>query len=70
MSDDTRDPAAERAAAVERWRATTRAKPVASAAERRDRFATSSDLEIADVYTAADLEAAGFDPDRDLGLPG
>ena len=70
MSDDTRDPSAERAAAVERWRATTRAKAVASAAERRDRFATSSDLEIADVYTAADLEAAGFDPDRDLGLPG
>jgi methylmalonyl-CoA mutase N-terminal domain/subunit len=70
--DPTDDPASteDRAAAVDRWRTTTRAKAVASAAERRDRFATSSDLEIADVYTAADLDAAGFDPDRDLGLPG
>jgi methylmalonyl-CoA mutase, N-terminal domain len=80
VTDGTRDPAGDGAAgdgpagdvaaAVERWRATTRAKAVASAAERRDRFTTSSDLEIADVYTAADLEVAGFDPDRDLGLPG
>jgi methylmalonyl-CoA mutase N-terminal domain/subunit len=70
VTDGTRDPAGDGAAGVERWRATTRAKAVASAAERRDRFTTSSDLEIADVYTAADLEAAGFDPDRDLGLPG
>jgi methylmalonyl-CoA mutase N-terminal domain/subunit len=64
MSDD------RPAEAVERWRATTRAKALQSAPERRDRFATSSDLEIADVYTAADLEALGFDPERDLGLPG
>jgi methylmalonyl-CoA mutase N-terminal domain/subunit len=55
---------------VERWRTTTRAKAQASAPERRERFVTSSDIEIADVYTAADLEAAGFDPPRDLGLPG
>ena len=53
-----------------RWRATTRAKALRSAAERRVRFATSSDLEIADLYTAADLTATGFDPARDLGLPG
>jgi methylmalonyl-CoA mutase N-terminal domain/subunit len=57
-------------AAVERWRATTRAKAMKAAPERRDRFVTSSDIEIADIYTAADLEAAGFDPVRDLGLPG
>ena len=55
---------------VERWRSTTRAKAVGSAPERRDRFATSSDLEIADLYTSDDLEALGFDPARDLGLPG
>jgi methylmalonyl-CoA mutase N-terminal domain/subunit len=55
---------------VERWRSTTRAKAVGSAPERRDRFATSSDLEIADLYTADDLDALGFDPSRDLGLPG
>jgi methylmalonyl-CoA mutase N-terminal domain/subunit len=61
---DGRDP--ER----ERWRATTRAKALKSAAERRERFATSSDLEIADLYTAADLEAVDFSAERDLGLPG
>ncbi len=57
-------------AAAERWRATTRAKALGAAPERRERFTTSSDLEIADLYTAADLEASGFDPERDLGLPG
>jgi methylmalonyl-CoA mutase, N-terminal domain len=56
--------------AVDRWRATTRARTVATAKERRDRFVTSSDIEIADLYTPADLEALGFDPDRDLGFPG
>ena len=61
--DATRD-------SVERWRATTRAKALRAAPERREPFVTSSDIEIADVYTAADLEAAGFDPERDLGLPG
>ncbi|HET7029342.1 MAG TPA: methylmalonyl-CoA mutase family protein [Candidatus Limnocylindrales bacterium] len=55
---------------VARWRATTRAKAVSAAPERRATFTTSSDLEVADVYTAADLEAIGFDPERDLGLPG
>jgi methylmalonyl-CoA mutase N-terminal domain/subunit len=55
---------------VDRWRSTTRAAALRAAPERRDRFATSSDLEIADLYTAADLDAAGFDPERDLGLPG
>jgi methylmalonyl-CoA mutase N-terminal domain/subunit len=54
----------------ERWRATTRAKALKSAAERRERFTTSSDIEIADVYTAADLDSIDFDPERDLGLPG
>ena len=52
---------------VERWRATTRATAARAAPERRERFATSSDIEIADLYTPADLDALGFDPDRDLG---
>jgi methylmalonyl-CoA mutase N-terminal domain/subunit len=56
--------------ALERWRSGARAKAVAGAPERRDRFVTSSDIEIADLYTAADLEAIEFDPDRDLGFPG
>jgi methylmalonyl-CoA mutase, N-terminal domain len=67
VTDRPDDPARE---AVERWRASTRAKALRAAPERRERFVTSSDIEIADVYTAADLEAAGFDPERDLGLPG
>ena len=54
----------------DRWRATTRAKALKGAPERRERFATSSDIEIADLYTAADLESIDFEPDRDLGLPG
>ncbi len=54
----------------ERWRETTRAKALGQAPERRERFATSSDIEVQDLYTPADLEALGFDPARDLGLPG
>ncbi len=54
----------------ERWRETTRAKALGQAPERRERFATSSDIEVQDLYTATDLEALGFDPERDLGLPG
>jgi methylmalonyl-CoA mutase N-terminal domain/subunit len=50
------------------WRATARAKALRAAPERRDRFETSSGVEIADLYTQADL--AGFDPARDLGYPG
>jgi methylmalonyl-CoA mutase, N-terminal domain len=50
------------------WRAGPRAKALKVAPERRERFETSSGIEIADVYTASDL--AGFDPDRELGLPG
>ena len=60
---DARDPR-------ERWRETTRARAVKGAAERRDRFATSSDIEIADLYTADDLDALGWEPERDLGFPG
>ncbi len=54
--------------ARERWRDTVRAKAVASAAERRDRFATSSGIEIRDLYTPADI--GDLDEDRDLGRPG
>ncbi len=54
----------------ERWRRTTRAKAIGQAPERRERFATSSDIEVQDIYTSADLDALGFDPARDLGLPG
>jgi methylmalonyl-CoA mutase N-terminal domain/subunit len=50
------------------WRAGVRAKALGAAPERRERFETSSGIEIADVYTDADL--AGFDPVTELGLPG
>ena len=52
----------------DQWRRTSRAKAVAEQAERRERFATTSDIEIADLYTADDL--AGWDPDDALGMPG
>jgi methylmalonyl-CoA mutase N-terminal domain/subunit len=54
--------------ARERWRATTRARAIEAAPERRERFLTSSDVEVADLYTPADI--AGLDEDRDLGRPG
>ncbi len=52
----------------ERWRSATRARAVDAAPERRDRFETSSGLEVQDLYTPADT--AGLDADRDLGRPG
>jgi methylmalonyl-CoA mutase N-terminal domain/subunit len=52
----------------ERWRATTRQKAVDAAPERRDRFETSSGIEIGDLYTPSDT--SGMDEDRDLGRPG
>jgi methylmalonyl-CoA mutase N-terminal domain/subunit len=52
----------------ERWRATTRAKALGPAPERKERFETSSGIEIRDLYTPADT--ADLDEDRDLGRPG
>ena len=52
----------------ERWRAAARAKAIAATPERRASFRTSSGIEIADLYTPADV--AGFDEERDLGRPG
>ncbi len=54
--------------ARERWRRTTRAASLTGAPERRDRFETSSGIEVRDLYTPADT--AGLDEDRDLGRPG
>ena len=52
----------------DRWRAGTRAQAIASPPERQARFETSSGVEIADLYTPADV--AGLDEERDLGRPG
>ena len=51
-----------------RWRATTRARALEGNPERRAAFRTSSDIEIADLYTGADV--ADLDEERDLGRPG
>ncbi|HAL26588.1 MAG TPA: methylmalonyl-CoA mutase, partial [Chloroflexi bacterium] len=48
---------------LERYRAAVAKHP-----ERKQRFSTLSDLPVDPLYTADDLP--GFDPDRDLGLPG
>jgi methylmalonyl-CoA mutase, N-terminal domain len=52
----------------DRWRSTTRAKALARSAERQEKFLTTSDIEIQDLYTPADT--ASLDEDRDLGRPG
>jgi methylmalonyl-CoA mutase N-terminal domain/subunit len=54
--------------ARERWRSTTRAQALREQPERQPAFRTSSDIEIADLYTPADI--AALDEDRDLGRPG
>jgi len=68
VGDDSGDGIRSADPAVERWRATTRAKAVAASAERREAFVTTSEIPVGDVYTPADV--AALDPDRDLGLPG
>ena len=52
----------------ERWRRTTRARAVDATAERRERFETTSGLDIRDVYTPEDV--GDLDPAADLGMPG
>jgi methylmalonyl-CoA mutase N-terminal domain/subunit len=55
---------------AKRWRATTRAAALAATPERQPHFETTSGIEVADLYTAEDLAAAGFEEERDLGFPG
>ncbi len=50
------------------WRETTLTSALKRAAERQEKFDTSSGLEIDPVYTPEDLD--GFDYARDLGYPG
>jgi methylmalonyl-CoA mutase N-terminal domain/subunit len=52
----------------ERWRAGARAQALEGAAERRERFETSSGIEVRDLYTPADT--ANLAEERDLGRPG
>ena len=50
------------------WRETSLTSALKRAAEREEKFYTSSDLEIDPVYTPEDVD--GFDYARDLGYPG
>jgi len=68
VNDPAATPAPQPDPGRARWRATARAKAIGSTPERRARFATSSGIEIADLYTPSDI--AGLDEDRDLGRPG
>jgi methylmalonyl-CoA mutase N-terminal domain/subunit len=52
----------------DRWRETARRKALEGAPERRERFETSSGIEVEDLYTAADT--AAIDEERELGRPG
>ncbi|MEX1295177.1 MAG: methylmalonyl-CoA mutase family protein, partial [Candidatus Limnocylindrales bacterium] len=51
----------------ERWREETRAKSLKGRGERRARFVTTSDIEIADIYDADDTADLAADA---LGFPG
>ncbi len=62
MSHEAADPGRKR------WRATIRAAALKGAPERRERFATTSDIELRDLYTPSDT--AALDEERDLGRPG
>ncbi|MDQ3448521.1 MAG: methylmalonyl-CoA mutase family protein [Chloroflexota bacterium] len=68
MSDSKERSPRSADAARARWEATTRAKALAGQGERLSAFRTSSDIEIAPLYTPAD--SASLDEDRDLGRPG
>jgi methylmalonyl-CoA mutase N-terminal domain/subunit len=58
-------------AAEARWQEETRAPFVAANPERRDPFLTQAmKWPIEALYTPVDLEAAGFDYEKDLGFPG
>ncbi len=69
MADDSQPPSPQAPdPGRDRWRAGIRARAVGATPERRASFRTSSDIEIADLYTPADV--AGLDEERDLGRPG
>ncbi|HEX2065694.1 MAG TPA: methylmalonyl-CoA mutase family protein, partial [Candidatus Thermoplasmatota archaeon] len=66
----TPPPQAAFASARERWEQTTLRKALEKAPERRKEFTTLSNQRVERLYDRHDLERIGFDPDRDLGLPG
>jgi len=73
QTDAQVDPAADEAMRIaaeqQRWRAEVYDAALRDKAERK-RFRADNGLEIAPLYTPADLAAGGFDYLRDLGFPG
>ncbi len=67
-TDDAANPTKRVDPGRDRWRATVRAKAIGATPERSARFETTSGIEVADLYTPADI--AGLDEARDLGRPG
>jgi len=53
---------------VERWKNTTVKKAIERFPERKEQFATTSNIELKRLFTPLDLE--GFDHNNDLGFPG
>ncbi len=56
----------------EAWREQVYKKAIQKTPERQERFTTTSasGIEVQPLYTQADLEARGFDPETHLGFPG
>ncbi len=52
------------------WEETTLTPALRRSPERQPTFETASGLPLERLYTAADLQATGFDVERDLGYPG
>jgi methylmalonyl-CoA mutase N-terminal domain/subunit len=54
------------------WRESVYKKAIQKTPERQQAFTTTSasGIEVQPLYTQADLEARGFDPDTQLGFPG
>ena len=53
---------------IEQWRKQTLEPSLDRVAERRDRFATDSDMEVASLYTPEDIKETDYL--EDLGFPG
>ena len=63
-------PETRTASEKQRWEETTLRKALERFPERRDRFLNLSDREVGRLYTQEDLDAIGFDAERDVGWPG
>jgi methylmalonyl-CoA mutase N-terminal domain/subunit len=70
MSIETVTPSAEHGMSRKQWEETTLAAALAKHPERKERFTNLSNNEVRRLYTPEDLDALGFDEEKDLGFPG